>query len=274
MLNNKEVIRDRVFTLDEFKEFDNLNHNTNSRIPIFFCVDVSGSMANIVGFSETRLMLLQKVMTKLLENMKSHPNLSERAVVGIITYNSRAVIQQSGLDISSLDIRQAVDFRADNQTVFSTGLRRTLQAIDTYRDTLRRGDVDTFTPILVFMTDGEPVGDDPREIANVFQEIWNRVNNNDLYVFPIGISAEANMAYVNKLALDGNAYQMFKEDDFISVFSEIQKIVDARSEIKHVFEENVKRTKMASQKRETKDTGFGEVLSFFDEFDAIYQQKR
>ena len=84
MQNGYKSEQDRVFSLDEFKQFDRLNQNMNSRIPVFFCVDVSGSMANKVSFFETRLSLLSKVMERLLENMKKHPVLSERAVIGIV----------------------------------------------------------------------------------------------------------------------------------------------------------------------------------------------
>ena len=48
MPNESYAEQDRVFSLDEFKQFDRLNKNTNSRIPIFFCIDVSGSMRNKV----------------------------------------------------------------------------------------------------------------------------------------------------------------------------------------------------------------------------------
>lgn len=44
--------------------------------------------------------------------------------------------------------------------------------------------------MLVFMTDGEPVGDSDNEIEKVYSEIWNRVQRNDFYVFPIGISQQ------------------------------------------------------------------------------------
>ena len=39
MQDEYSLEQDRVFSLDEFKQFDRLNQNTNSRIPIFFCVD-------------------------------------------------------------------------------------------------------------------------------------------------------------------------------------------------------------------------------------------
>lgn len=255
MQNNYNSEQDRVFSLDEFKQFDRLNQNTNSRIPIFFCIDVSGSMGTRVGISETRLSLLSKVMRKLLESMRRHPILSERAVVGVVTYNNKAILQQPALDLGILDINNATNFEAANQTVFSLGLKRTLQAIDQYRDGVRRSDVETFTPMLVFMTDGEPVGDDDSEIEKVYNEIWRRIQKNDLYVFPIGISTQADMYYVRALDPDSNGYQMTSEDDFEEVFMEIGKLVNDKPSI--ALEEGIEMTPKASLQESTKDTGAG-----------------
>lgn len=267
MLNEYHSEQDRVFSLDEFKQFDRLNQNTNSRIPIFFCVDVSGSMRTKVGFFETRLSLLSKVMGRLLENMKKHPVLSERAVIGIVTYNNRAILQQSALDLGILDIRNATSFDAADQTVFSLGLRRTLQAIDQYRDSVRRSDVETFTPMLVFMTDGQPVGDTDSEIEAVYNEIWNRVQRNDLYVFPIGISQQANMSYVYALNPEHHGYQMISENDFEKVFAEIEKLVNDKPPTP--YEEGIEITMKASTQASTKDTGAGTAFDVSD-FDNIF----
>lgn len=250
---------DRVFGIDEFKQFNRLNQNTNSRIPIFFCIDVSGSMATRVGIFESRLSILSKVMIRLLENMMKHPVLSERAVIGIVTYNNKAVLYQSALDLGVVNIKNATSFTASNQTVLSLGLRRTLQAIDRYRDDVRRSDVETFTPMLVFMTDGYPVGDSDNEIRSVYQEIWKRVQNNDLYVFPIGISRDANMDYVYALTPDHRGYQMIKEKDFDNVFSEIEKIADDKPT--NPVEEWAIKTPMASGDDKTLDTGSGESIA-------------
>ena len=263
---------DRVFSLDEFKQFDRLSQNTNNRIPIFFCIDVSGSMSQRVGvFSfETRLSLLTKVMTKLLNTMKKHPVLSERAVVGVVTYNYQAILQQSALDIGVLDINNATRFDANGQTVISLGLRRTLQAIDQYRDGVRRSDVDTFTPILVFMTDGEPVGDTEADIESVYGEIWRRIQNHDLYVFPIGISKQANMAYVRMLTPEKRGYQMINEDDYDTVFSEIEEIVNDRPP--DSYEEAEILTRKASTREDTINTGGGTSVSteeLMEEFDSM-----
>lgn len=266
MQNNYSSEQDRVFSVDEFKQFDQLNRNTNDRYPIFFCVDVSGSMNTVVSFSETRISLLSKVMRNLLKNMKKHPILSERAVIGIVTYNNKAILQQPALDLGVLDINEATNFVASDQTVFSLGLRRTLQAIDRYRDSVRRSDVDTFTPMLVFMTDGQPVGDIESEIEDVYNEIWQRVNAEDLHVFPIGISQQANMSYVYSLNPEKRGYQIISEEDFTLVFSEIAAKVNIQSPT--FRDEKSKKTEKVSNRASTKDTGEGE---FFDisEFDCL-----
>ncbi len=266
MSNEFHSEQDRVFSLDEFKQFDRLNQNTNSRIPIFFCVDVSGSMNTKVGFFETRISLLTKVLRRLLENMKKHPMLSERAVISIVTYNNKAILQQPAMDLGILDIKRATSFDAADQTVFSLGLRRTLQAIDQYRDSVHRGDVETFTPMLVFMTDGQPVGDIDSEIAAVYNEIWKRVQWDDLYVFPIGISEQANMSYVYALNPEHHGYQMVSENDFEKVFAEIEQIVNDKP--LDSYEEGLKFTTKASTQANTKDTGLGTTVNI-DELDEM-----
>lgn len=266
MPNEHYAEQDRVFSLDEFKQFERLNQNTNSRIPIFFCIDVSGSMRNKVGFFETRISLLSKVMRKLLETMKKHPELSERAVIGIVTYNNRAILHQSALDLGVVDISKATSFDATDQTIFSLGLRRTLQAIDQYRDGMRRSDTDTFRPMLIFMTDGQPVGDTDSEIEAVYNDVWHRVRMNDLYVFPIGISRDANMSYVYALNPEHHGYQMINENDFETVFSEIENIVSSTP--KNIIDDGVKLTKKASIEESTKDTGAGTSFDL-SEFDSM-----
>lgn len=274
MQNGYNSEQDRVFSLDEFKQFNRLNQNTNSRIPVFFCIDISGSMGNKVGVFETRLSLLSKVMARLLEDMKKHPVLSERAVIGVVTYNNKAILQQSALDLGVLDIRNATSFSAANQTVFSLGLRRTLQAIDQYRDSVRRSDVETFTPMMIFMTDGQPVGDSDSEIEAVYKEIWNRIQRNDLYVFPIGISQQADMSYVYALTPEHHGYQILSESDFAKVFAEIEKIVNDTPDTP--YEEGVKMTEKASEQASTKDTGVGttyDARTIYEEFEKMIHKQ-
>lgn len=266
-MDNNYNSADRVFSAEAFAQFNRLNQNTNNRIPIFFCVDVSGSMGEHVGIFQTRIALLTKVMRRLLENMKTHPVLSERAVIGVITYNNKAILSHSALDVDTVDIVKATEFQIGGQTIFSKGLRRALQAIDQYRDSVRRSDVDTCVPILVFMTDGFPVGDDYSDIADVYNQIWERVKNNDLYVFPIGISRQANMDYVKSLTPSNQAYQIINEEDFSKVFSQIEALVNDKPNLS--AEETMMSTKKASVEKDTLDTGSGTTIDPDDLSKAI-----
>lgn len=109
------------------------------------------------------------------------------------------------------------------------------------------------------MTAGQPVGDIDQEIEAVYREIWNRVQNNQLYVFPIGISKQANMSYVYALNPEHQGYQMINEEDFNNVFAEIERIVNEKTN--SPIEETTEQTQKASLQEDTKDTGGGK---FFD----------
>lgn len=267
MDNKYNSEQDRVYSADEFRQFDRLNQNTNTRIPIFFCIDISGSMNSLVGPYETRLSLLSKVMGRLLGDMKVHPVLSERAVIGVITYNNKAVLHQPALDLTIFNIENATTFQAEGQTVFSRGLRRTLQAIDSYRDSVHRSDLDTFTPMMIFMTDGYPVGDSNVEIKAVYQDIQKRILQGDLHVFPIGISDQADMSYVRRLTPEHYAYQVIEEDDFVKIFNEIRKLFDSKVEY---FSDEDEKTEKISVLKNTIDTGSGTSCSPEDFSSDLY----
>lgn len=89
---------------------------------------------------------------------------------------------------------------------------------------------------------------------------------NDLYVFPIGISRDANMSYVCALNPEHHGYQMINENDFETIFSEIENIVNATPS--NLIDDGVKLTKKASFEERTKDTGLGTSFDLSD-FDPI-----
>lgn len=262
--------QDRVFSLDEFRQFDQLNLNANSRIPIFFCVDISASMLESIG-RNTRIGLLSDILKKMLYSMKEHPVLGERAVVSIIEYNRKAFIKQPAVDISILNIEQAVKFSPTGNTRFSVGLNRTLQAIDQYRDALWKSDTDTFTPILVFMTDGTPVGDSESDLVEIYNKIRWLVKNKELEFVSVGISKQAKMETVKAFRPDNVGYQVLNEADFLSVFQVISQIVAQKPE--NLFEEIAEKTEMASTKQDTIDTGIGSNF-FQNNINAIALRKK
>lgn len=245
-------------TADEYLQIERFTSNNNNRIPICFCVDVSGSMNESIGlFGGTRIMLLKKVMSKLLQAFKDDPKLSERACVCVVSYAKYADTTQTFLDAAEVDPDRATTFVPNGQTRFSEGLNRALREIDNYQNQILDSDNITSTPILIFMTDGEPVGEFGNYLQNVYTEIHRRLEEKALHVFPIGISKQARMDYLNALTPGKEAYQMIKPDDFEKVFDSIREIV--RLESRRGPNETVV-TEMASNQENTMDTGSGQDL--------------
>lgn len=246
------------FTADSFRMQERYTTNNNKRIPICFCIDVSGSMGEPIGlFRGTRIQLLSDVMRRLLQALKGDPKLSERACVCIVTYNKYAVTVQDFLDVADVDPVRATSFRCTGQTRFSIALKHALREIDVYQKNIMDSDNMTETPILVFMTDGEPVGDGAQYIESVVNTIQRRTAEKQLHMLPVGISSEAQMGILVdtiRCMEDGRAYRMLKPEDFETVFEHI------RSLINNINPDDV--SGMASQQEDTQDTGSGQDMFF------------
>ena len=85
------------------------------------------------------------------------------------------------------------------------GLRTSLAQIDEMQNRLQEAGNDSYTPILVFMTDGTPTDDPSRE----FDIIRQRVESEQLFVFPLGIGESADMARLRNMYPFGKIPQNF-----------------------------------------------------------------
>ena len=257
------------FTADSFRMQERYTTNNNARIPICFCVDVSSSMERCSSArSSSRIELLSSVMRRLLTALKSDPILGERACVCIVTYNKYAITAQDFLDVADVNIARATSFSCLGQTRFSEGLNQAMREIDAYQQSILDSDNTTATPILIFMTDGEPVGEFGDHLNNAIRSIQKRTAGKQLHMLPLGISKEAQMNLLVDMVScmeDGRAYRMIEPEDFESVFSKIRELIDDNmdpTEQGHVV------NAMASENEATQDTGSGQdmFLMMVEEF--------
>ena len=93
---------------------------------------------------------------------------------------------------------------------------------------------DSYTPLLVFLTDGTPT-DDPR---TEFAEIRKRVEKGNLHIFPLGIGDGADMVRLRDMfpirqVPDGfsTRYKMVKPRDYEAIFREIKGYVEQRQSV-------------------------------------------
>ena len=209
---------------EEYNQMYNERTRTSPRLPICFCIDVSGSMNEKVGLLDTRIGLLSKVMKNMLRAMQNDDSpLSMEAVISVIVYDRHAHRIQPFVDIRSIDPDKATRFHAHGQTFMSEALNLALKVIDDKIQELQDNDNDNYVPMLIFMTDGEAFtcGDNP---TRQFKWVCERVQKGDLHVFPIGISRDADMQVLRQIIPSSQkAYQIITAEQFSMVFDEIRK---------------------------------------------------
>ena len=241
---------------EEYDQMYNERMRTSPRIPICFCVDVSGSMDTSVGMFGSRISLLSKVMKNMLKAMQDDDSaLASEAIISVIVYDRHAHRIQPFVDIRSIDPDRATQFHAHGQTFMSEALNLALRVIDDKIQELQDNDNDSYVPMLVFMTDGEAFscGDDPTRQCSW---VCDRVIKGELHVFPIGISREADMRILRRLTPTKEVYQINTADQFVEVFDEIRK--RAKKKIhKFISEDGMDMTPMASTEDKTIDTSYG-----------------
>ena len=234
-------------------------HCTSPRIPICFCIDVSGSMDTSVGISGSRINLLSKVMRNMLRAMQEDDSaLASEALISVIVYDRHAHRIQPFVDIQSIDPERATQFHARGQTFMSEALNLALRVIDEKIQELQNNDNDNYVPMLVFMTDGEAFscGDDP---TRQFNWVRDRVSKGELHIFPIGISRDADMQVLRKMTPTQEVYQINTSEQFVDVFDEIRKRAKRKSD-RFVSEDGMNMTPMVSDDDKTISSAYGQFL--------------
>ncbi len=253
------------YSNEYFHQQKRLLINGDPRALICFCVDVSRSMdeywiesgglirhtssgfddghgVNYFNLSDIRpgyayykkIDRLNAVLTNMLLEFKRDPELRSKVAISIVTYSQYAKVKYDFLDCESLDVNRCNCIIDKNETAMGDGLRTALAQIDEIRAQLREKNNDFYTPILVFMTDGTPT-DNPKP---EFEEIRRRVNEEDLYVFPLGIGEGADMAMLGNLFPLGKIpyaftqeYKMIQPQDYERIFQRIKEHVRMKNRV-------------------------------------------
>lgn len=239
--------------------------NGDPRAMICFCVDVSKSMSewwiqegglrktNGSGFDDghnvqyfnpddvlpgyekyKKIDKLNEVLVSLLRDFKQDRDINNKVAVSIVTYSRFGMVAYDFLDCALLDpeaCRCKVEYP---ETAMGDGLRTSLSQIDEMENDLRNVGKDTYTPLLVFMTDGTPT-DDPR---SEFNEVRTRVQKGELHIFPLGIGEGADMARLRDMFPVGQVpdgfssrYKMVRPRDYVEIFREIKRHVVERQSV-------------------------------------------
>lgn len=259
------MANEAYYTSEHYSQQRRLLINGDPRALICFCVDVSQSMDEWwiqegglrrntgAGFSDghnvnyfnlddirpgyahyKKIDKLNETLCSLLNDLKFDQELCRQVAVSIITYSRFASVKYDFLDCEVLNVQSCKCSVEKAETAMGDGLRTALAQLDEMQNDLRNADNDYYTPILVFMTDGTPT-DDPR---TEFAKVRERVQNGELFLFPLGIGAGADMARLRDMFPVGKVpqsfserYKMIRPEDYGIIFREIKDHVKRKQSV-------------------------------------------
>lgn len=198
---------------------EDLVNNPTTRVPICFCLDLSGSMNrvisgdysstgrkeiidgkewNIVDGGITAVQELTDGVRTFFNTIREDEIASSAAEVCIITFGGNCA--KLLLDFANVERYSNIEaLHASGETPMGEAVNMALDCLDTRKREYQSNGVDYFQPWLVLMTDGEPNGSSS-ELQRAIERTQKLVNNKKLTVFPIGIGPDADMNVLAKFS--------------------------------------------------------------------------
>ena len=256
MSPDQRYYEQEAYTADVYDQMNSSERNGEARIPICFCVDTSRSMDKIiagdwikVGGTRTvdgqqvisikqkhggkpivsRIDELKRVMKKMLQKLKENSRTRNSASVSIITFDEFAECVMEFRDVEAVSIDRVSYLRTGvDRTSLVRGIQMSLERIDDQNRMNEGFGNHTYRPILVILSDGIPT-DRTNDLVEARRTVRERIENNDLYVMPIGIG-DFNSDNLRMFSGESRVFNMQSEKDFDAIFDMIEHTVAFISE--------------------------------------------
>lgn len=209
------------------KKIKELFDNPAPRVPVCLCLDVSGSMNEIVAGTptftgkkevidgkeynicnggKTKLEFLKEGIRVLYDDLRSNSNTKYIADISIVTFSDNATVIT---DFSGVKENPNVyEIRTGGMTEMGKGVNLALDLLETRKNEYKEAGVEYYQPWLFLMTDGDANGD-RTELKVAQKRVNDLVKAEKLIFIPVGFG--------NKDA--------FSKNNEINKFSETEKAV-------------------------------------------------
>lgn len=168
---------------------DDLIYNTSTRVPVCFCLDISGSMKRNDAIGQ-----LNNGVATLYREIKANPRTRKACEIAIVTFNSEVKVEE---DFSLVDEKTAPTFEAEGGTALAHAVEKGLELVNARKETYKKNGIDYFQPWIVIITDGKP--GDKEELPAIQQKVKQLVCDKKLVVYPLVVGNDDNPTKVNEI---------------------------------------------------------------------------
>ena len=129
------------------------------RLPICFCLDVSGSMIRSTANDTPRIQELNESFRRFLETMRSNEAVAEAADIAVLTFGGTVRIEQNMTPIDQMP-EQRYLVRKHTMTPLGEAILGGIQLLEMRKEAYKKKGIKYFQPWLVVLTDGDPMVSD------------------------------------------------------------------------------------------------------------------
>ncbi len=235
-------------TKKAFKDND-LFDNPSARIPVCLCLDVSGSMNEIVsgetsftGRTEiidgqqyriceggkTKLGYLKDGIKTLYDDLKANPNTKYAADVSIVTFSDDAYVVA---DFSGVREQPSIyELTTGSMTDMGKGVNLALDLLAARKNEYKEAGREYYQPWLFLMSDGDANGD-KTELQVAQKRVNDLVKEEKLTFIPVGFGKKDNFGKNNELNNFSENEKAVRYDsiDYVRFFKWIAQSMDSVS---------------------------------------------
>lgn len=177
------------------------NRSTAKRLPIVFCLDVSGSMLAPTKNGTPRIQELNEAFWRFIDTMKENAEVAAAADIGILTFGGVVEVVQNMIPITELPNHRIL-VRERSLTPLGECIQAAIYMLNKRKAAYKEQGKKYYQPWLVVLTDGEPEGDGALEaMEEAIRQTNELEREKKLTVFNVAISPEEGFPMLKRLSI-------------------------------------------------------------------------
>ena len=176
-------------------------NSTVKRLPICFCLDVSGSMVAETSRGTKRIDEMNAAFSRFLEAMKGNEVVADSADIAVLTFGGEVEVALQMMPISQVE-PQTFAVKEMSLTPLGEAILTAVQLLDIRKQGYKENGMKYFQPWLVVITDGEPEGSGAAEAMDeAVREINQLEQEGKVVIFPVGIGTDVDFRELERVSL-------------------------------------------------------------------------
>ena len=180
------------------------NKSTKKRLPICFCLDVSGSMISPMENGQMRIEELNKTFQNFIETMKTDDVVAQSADIAVVTFGGKVEIASAFAPLEKKAFSR-INVNPRSFTPMGEGISTSLKLLNARKAAYKKKGLKYFQPWLVVLTDGEPEGPDAQaHFEDALREVNQMEKDGKIVVYNIALGNDVNFDNIARLSTKYN----------------------------------------------------------------------